>query len=335
MSTQINEMGRTYDRPELARLAQAYRDPATKFVADIVMPAFGVPTTKGKYRYQPEKTWFDRHDTSLPSPSGLPNEVDFTDAFANYDLYKVGLSKFFTAEELAQPQVYGYVSSAQMMQEAIEFLSHKIRIDKECRIADFMNTTGNYASGFYGAASVKWDTYATSDPLNDVMTYKAKLLGDPTLMVINDDVLRVLQMHPKVLAASTVQGSKRDATVNPYVTVEFLQNYFGIPQIVVAAARVNSASDTTATNTLTKIWTDNVFIGHVNPMAANSQMVGTFAKQLRLEMPQFAGADGWVVREHENPRAGIYGGRHIDIGMWIQPIVHAQKLGALITDVLA
>ena len=167
------------------------------------------------------------------------------------------------------------------------------------------------------------------------MTYKAKLLGDPTLMVINDDVLRVLQMHPKVLAASTVQGSKRDATVNPYVTVEFLQNYFGIPQIVVAAARVNSASDTTATSTLTKIWTDNVFIGHVNPAAANSQMVGTFAKQLRLDMPQFAGSEGWVVREHENARAGIFGGRHIDIGLWIQPIVHAQKLGALITDVLA
>lgn len=335
MGNTINEMGRTYDRPDYAQLAQAYRDPATKFVADVILPAFGVQTTKGKYRYQAEKTWFDRHDTSLPSPSGLPNEVEWSDTFANFDLYKIGLSKFFTAEELAQPAVYGYSSSQQMMQEAIEFLSHKIRIDKECRIADFVNTTGNYASGFQGAAPVKWDTYATSDPLNDVMTYKAKLLGDATIMVINDDVLRVLQMHPKVLAASTVSGNKRDAAVNPYVTVEFLQNYFGIPQIVVAPARVNSTSDTTATSTLTKIWTDNVFIGHVNANAGRSQMVGTFAKQLRLDLPSFSGSEGWVVREHENARAGIFGGKHIDIGMWIQPIVHAQKLGALITDVLA
>lgn len=335
MSNQINEMGRTYDRPDYAQLAQAYRDPATVFVADTVLPAFGVQTTKGKYRYQPEKTWFDRHDTSLPSPSGLPNEVEWSDAFQNFDLYKIGLSKFFTAEELAQPQVYGYTSSQQMMQEAIEFLSHKIRIDKECRVADFLNTTGNYASGFHGAAPVKWDTYATSDPLSDVETYKAKLLGQATIMVINDDVLRVLRQHPKVLAASTVYGSKRDASVNPSVTVEFLQNYFGIPQIVVAPARVNSASDTVSTSTLAKIWTDNVFIGHVNANAAKSQMVGTFAKQLRLDLPSFSGSEGWVVREHDNARAGIFGGKHIDIGMWIQPIVHAQKLGSLITDVLA
>lgn len=329
-----NQFAKTVDRPDYAQLAQSYKDPATKFVADVVMPAFGVQTTKGKYRYQPEKTWFDRHDTSLPSPSGLPNEVDYTDAFLNFDLYKIGLSKFFTAEELAQPQVYGYTSQPQMIQEAVEFLSHKIRIDKECRIADFMNTTGNYASGFYGNPSVKWSTTATSDPLADVMTYKAKLLGDATIMIINDDVLRQLQMHPKILAASTVQGSKRDGVVNPYVTVEFLQNYFGIPQIVVASAQVNSASDTTATNTLTRIWTDNVFIGHVNPAASQSQMVGTFAKQLRLDLPQFSGREGWIVREHENARAGIFGGRHIDIGLWIQPIVHAQKLGALLVDVL-
>lgn len=335
MSTQINEMARTYDRPDYAMLAQAYRDPAVKFVADVVMPPFGVQTTKGKYRYQAEKTWFDRHDTALPSPSGLPNEVEYSDTFANFDLYKLGLSKYFSAEELAQPQVYGYVSTQAMMQEAIEFLSHKIRLDKECRIADFVNTTGNYASGFHGAPGVRWDTYATSDPLSDVMTYKAKLLGDATIMVINDDVLRVLQQHPKILAAATVTGSKRDASINPYVTVEFLQNYFGIPQIVVAGARVNSASDTTATNTLTKIWTDNVFIGHVNQAASQSQMVGTFAKQLRLELPQFAGAEGFVVREHENARAGVFGGRHLDIGYYIQPIIHAQKLGALITDVLA
>ena len=334
MNTQ-NEFARTYDRPDYAQLAQAYKDPATSFVADVVVPPMGVKTTKGKYRYMPEKTWYDRHDTTLPSPSGLPNEVEWSDTFANFDLYKLGLSKYFSAEELAQPQVYGYTSSQQMMQEAIEFLSHKIRLDKECRIATFMNTTGNYASGFHGAPSVKWDTYATSDPLADVLTYKAKLLGNATIMVMNDDVLRVLQQHPKILGAATMTGSKRDASINPFVTVEFLQNYFGIPQIVVASARVNSASDTLSTNTLTRCWTDNVFIGHVNQASRDSQMVGTFAKQLRLELPQFSGSDGFVVREHDNARAGVFGGKHIDIGYYIQPIVHAQKLGAMITDVLA
>ena len=336
MSTTHNilETERTYDRPDYAKLAQAYKDPVARFVADKILPAFPVKTTKGKHRYMPEKTWYDRHDTTLPT-SGLPNEVDFSDTFKNFALEKYGLSHFFQAEELAQPQVYGYASSNEMIQEMIQFISYKIRLDKECRVADFFASTANYESGFYGAPSVKWDTYATSDPLKDVLTYKQKLLGEATDMVITDDVLFVLQQHPKINAATTVMGAKRDGSVNPLVTVEFLQNYFGIPRITIAAARVNDASDTTITSTLVKCWTDNVFIACLNPASADSQSVGTFAKQLRYDLPQFSGAEGFVVREHDNPRAGGFGGKHIDVLQYMLPWSHSKKLGAMITDVLA
>ena len=331
---QYNEFGKTADRPDYAKLAQAYKDPVARFVADKILPAFPVKTTIGKHRYMPEKTWYDRHDTTLP-PSGLPNEVDYTDNFRDFDLEKFGLSKFFRNEDLAQPQLFGADSQAQMIQEAIEFVSYKIRLDKECRVADFFANTANYESGFYGAPAVKWDTYATSDPLKDVLTYKAKLLGDATDMIITDDVLFVLQQHPKINAATTVMGAKRDGSVNPLITPEFLQNYFGIPRVTIAAARVNSASDTTVTSTLVKCWTDNVWILSINPASADSQLVGTFAKQLRLDLPAFSGTEGFVVREHDNPRAGGFGGKYIDVLQYMTPWSHSKKLGAMITDVLA
>ena len=325
---------KTADRPDYAQLAQAYKDPVARFIADAVLPAFGVKTTIGKHRYMPEKTWFDRHDTTLPR-TGLPNEVDFSDAFRNYDLEKFGLSHFFSREELAQPSLVGAASPNEMIAEMIQFISYKIRLDKECRVADFFANTANYESGFYGAPAVKWDTYATSDPLKDVLTYKAKLYGDVTDMIITDDVYRVLQQHPKINAATTVMGSKRDGSVNPLVTVEFLQNYFAVPRITIAAARVNSVSDTTITSTLVKCWTDNVFLCCINPASADSQIVGTFAKQLRLDLPEFRGTEGYVVREHDNPRAGGFGGKHIDVLQYMTPWSHSKKLGAMITDVLA
>ena len=330
---QYNEFAKTADRPDYARLAQAYKDPVARFIADKILPAFGVETEIGKHRYMPEKTWYDRSDTTL-APSGLPNEVDYSDSFRDYNLQKFGLSKFFRNEELAQPKLYGAASSAQMIQEAIEFVSYKIRLDKECRVADFFANTANYESGFYGAPAVKWDSYSTSDPLKDVITYKQKLLGEATDMIITDDVLFVLQQHPKINAATTVMGSKRDGSVNPLVTVEFLQNYFGIPRITIAAARVNSASDTTITSTLIKCWTDNVFISCINPASAESQLAATFAKQLRLNLQGFSGTEGFVVREHDNPRAGGFGGKHIDVLQYMTPWIHSKKLGAMITDVL-
>ena len=334
MSTQVNDFARTVDRPDYAMLAQAYKDPVARFITDKILPVFGVKTTKGKHRYMPEKTWYDRHDTTLPT-SGLPNEVDYTDAFREFNLEKFGLSKFFTNEDLSQPQLYGYESAAQMIQEAIQFVSYKIRLDKECRVADFFVNTANYESGFYGAPAVKWDTFATSDPLKDVLTYKAKLLGDATDMIITDDVMWTLQQHPKLNAATGVFGSKRDGSVNPLITPEFLQNYFGIPRVTIAAARVNSASDTTVTSTLVKCWTDNVWILSINPASADSQLVGTFAKQLRLDLPAFSGTEGFVVREHDNPRAGGFGGKYIDVLQYMTPWSHSKKLGAMITDVLA
>lgn len=334
MPNTVNEMGRTYDRPDYARLAQAYRDPVARFIADKILPAFGVKTTKGKHRYAPEKTWYDRHDTRL-APTGVPNEVDFSDDFRDFDLEKFGLSKFVSAEELAQPQVYGYTSSAEMLQDIIQFVSYKIRLDKECRVADFFANTANYESGFHGAPAVKWDTYNTSDPLKDVLTYKAKLLGDATDMIITDDVMWVLQQHPKLNASTQVMGAKRDGSVNPLITPEFLQNYFGIPRVTIAAARVNSASDTVSTSTLVKCWTDNVWIMSINPASAESQLVGTWAKQLRLDLPEFSGTEGFVVREHDEPRAGGFGGKHIDVLQYMTPWLHSKKLGAMITDVLA
>lgn len=318
----------TYNRPDLGQLAFAYKDPVSWFIANEIAVPTPVPYEKGQFRVKDFNAWYLHPDTRM-GRSGYPNTIDTNDSFLNYNCEPLGVNVFLKGAELKNPAQYGYPSAQDMIQRKIEWESHLMKIDREARCKTFVDDDTNFnASNILTLAGTdQWSDLTNSDPLADIMDAKA-LCKHINTMVISDTTARYLQQHPKLIAAGFPTAPNRSA-INPWISAEFMQAYFNIQRVIIGMGQKVANSQIPDTVTLGDFWDDACLLFHHNPAAGANPDVPTWARMFYMSVDG-TDAEGWIVKETMDERAGLFGGVNIDVGYYIDFAVYAEELAVRI-----
>jgi len=143
------------------------------------------------------------------------------------------------------------------------FVTDKILLKLESLVASFCCTTTNWGTN-YSTPTNLWDDYDNSDPIADFET-GISAIEDSTgrqvnTAVISHDVWKKLKHHPQLLERLPSTGLKT-------ATVDTLKQILEIDRILIGKAIQNTAKQG-ATAVYAKLWTKDVWLGHVAPAPA-------------------------------------------------------------------
>jgi len=194
-------------------------------------------------------------------------------------------------------------------------------LNYEIRVANLLTTYGNYASSSYYATlsgTDQWSDFVNSDPEANVETAReAVALGaaEPNTIAIPVNVWRRIRRHP------AIRSLVKEADSRQLQEDGFPARLFGL-KAVYPGARYNSAMPG-ASESISRIWSDYVWIGVVNPKPTKRTM--SFAYTLR--------AKGIQVETYEdNPKKSDV--VRVQLAIQDEKIV-ASTAGYLLLDVLA
>lgn len=161
--------------------------------------------------------------------------------------------------------------------DTTEFLTNKIKLNLEKNVADIIQNPNNYANGHSSSPSVKWDNYANSDPLQDILVARKKvrdaIFRKPNTLIMSEDVFLVLRRHPKLLEMYKY-------TSGGQLTVDILKELFEVDNLLIGVAGYNAATEG-ATENLQPIWQDSVAYLYVTPTPGLKQL--TFGYIFRMK----------------------------------------------------
>jgi hypothetical protein len=133
--------------------------------------------------------------------------------------------------------------------------AHTILVNHEQRVAALLSGGGVANS----TPTVKWDVFATSDPLADVKAAKAVIWSatglEPNTMTVPKLVADKLSLHPKVRALYP--------QYNGPITQEMLRVAFEVEKLYIASGVVNTANEGQAIS-IGSIWANNVILSVSN-----------------------------------------------------------------------
>lgn len=328
----------TYEVRVYSELAFRYKDPLAWFhIGDIFVPN-KMPSYKGKYLVDGALDWFRKHNGEL-SKEGYPQEISGTNSEVTWETVPRGLSYPLQIRDLKDYTSHGYQSEAQFQQRKVEYLTHHVKLNRECAGVTFLATDANYdADQIYTVASTAgisaavWSNKTSSNPISDVMLIKRnnKHLN---AMAMNYTTMTYLMEHPDILDAATVNGSARDASLNPVVQQSYLENVFGMKILIFMADAVANATLPVVSQTKTPIWGNYVWFGYVDGQAVEGNPDRlTWGKEY-IYAPDGEGVEGFIYKETIDQRAGIHGKIHMDLGYDNQFATYAKSYGALLKGV--
>lgn len=247
----------------LTNISIAYRNDA--YVADQVFPLVPVNKQSDIYVKYTQDDWFrDEAQRRAPGEAVKTSgwNVDTSNTFycINYALGKV------IPDEVAR----NADSIFNLDREAALFVTDKLQLRREIEwVADFF-TTSIWTTDITGASSVStnqvvyWDTYASSNPIQDVHDGVETILGDTGKMantlVMGYEVFNELQDHPDFL--DRIKYTQRGV-----VTREIMANVFGIDRVLVAHA-IKATNLELDTEAYSFVWGKNVLLAYVAPRPA-------------------------------------------------------------------
>lgn len=185
-----------------------------------------------------------------------------------------------------------YASAFSADEAAMKRARNIIMMNHEIRVRDMATGSSTPTS----AVTSKWDDYGNNDsnPVYDLDVVKEVIrlaCGlDANLFVMPRKVFNVLKEHPKIL--EKIKYSQRAV-----VTVEILQEVFGIPKIAIAGAIENTAADGQAVSP-DYVWGDSVWIGHVE--TSSDLQAPNFART--FVWTSQTGADGVMVESYREDK---------------------------------
>jgi len=142
--------------------------------------------------------------------------------------------------------------------DSTEFATDVLKLDLERRIANIVQTAGNYASGYSGSPTTKWDD-PNADILKDIDTAKEKIrkavLKLPNTLVLPQDVYLTVRRHPKLLE---YYKYTRGGTLS----VDILKEVFEVENLLVGVSSYDAAQEG-KTQSMSDIWTDTAALLYV------------------------------------------------------------------------
>ena len=241
------------------------------FIADQIFPIVTVGKQSDRFFKITQADRF-RTTTDRRSPGRSPNEISFEVSSDGYFADNYALGTYLTAEEMNNAD-----EALNNRQIRSELVTDILLLNYEKRLADTVNSTTNV--GTYGVTASAWGT-ANANPYLDTQ-------GD--LQVVED----VTGYHPNLVVFGKQswrkfrESDKIQAMLFPHgggvPTLEHAKLLLEVDKVLIGGAYYNSAAEGFS-QTLTKIWDDNVLYAYVAPKP--SKEVPSYGYSFRWSVPQ-------------------------------------------------
>lgn len=205
-----------------------------------------------------------RTEDAKRSPGTEANKITRTISSDTYYAQNYALKYPVTLEDRANADP---VYRQNLIDNAAQYVTDKLALDWEVRVAGIVNSTSNVGSSA-GVAS-EWDAAASSDPIGDMNTALDNvqdLTGlRPNRIVMGLDAWRSLRRNDSIL--DRIHGS---TAAQGFATRDQVAGLMEVEQILIGAAYRNTANEAQA-ESLSKVWGDNVTAYYAPPSASRDR----------------------------------------------------------------
>jgi len=218
----------------LTNISVAYMQRQENFIADKVFPIIPVDKKSDKYFVYTKNDWFrDEAQRRADATESAGSGYNLTTGTYNADVWAfhkdVGDQTLANADAPLNP-----------LREAAEFVTHRLLLRRELQFVTDFFTTGVWADDVTGVSGTptsgqtkQWSDYTSSDPINDIETAKAEILGstgmEANTLVLGYEVFRSLKNHPDLVDRIKYTSSQT-------ITTDMLAAMFDIPRVMIAKA---------------------------------------------------------------------------------------------------
>lgn len=267
------------------------------FIADQLLPITMVDKQSNLFYKFAAKEW-NRYEAGITrrAPATEAKKVSFTVSSDAYyaENYALG-AEWPVEDEVNADQVLRWAEAQAL------FVTDRLMIDYEMRIADMMVTSANVATIFL--ASSGWNSAART-VLTDMLSWRDSFKD------ITGKMPNTMVIPRAVLTKLTVNDQLRDLLYGDrggVVTAQQLGGLLGIPNVLTPTVQVNTAVEKDPQDgTYADIWAGNgnLWMGYINPMAG--MFTDTWAQAFRWTSPLF-GTPMAVQRYPFDPKKKVYG----------------------------
>lgn len=204
--------------------------------------------------------------------------------------------------------------------DTTEFLTEKIQLDKEKRIADLIFTTGTWANNASLDTASAWIyNTTTSAPIQNVLSVTGVILREsgkmPNTGVFGWEVFEALKENPNIY--NRIQYVER-----AFVTTDILAAAFDLDRILVGKSYYDVNREGIA-ESMTALWGDYAWIGYINPSMGLRQVSAAI---------NIMKSNGSTVKSWRNNEIS---GEHIEVSQMSVPKAVATSCAYIFSSVTA
>jgi hypothetical protein len=315
--------------PVLTGIAMAYRNPASSYIADLVLPRM-TPFEKEAFTYN---KWTLAEGYTVPDTKvgrkSSPNEVEFTAARTPSQTADYGLDDI-----LPVPDIANAAGTVDPRNHAVETLTDLIMIDREVRVAGLIFAAGTYpgANTVTLSGTSQWSDFTNSNPISDIMTALDTPVLRPNVAIFGRATFSKLIQHPKINNA--VVGNAPNAGV---VRRQQIAELFELEEVLVGESFVNTAKKGQAA-TMSRVWGKHAAFIYRNPLTRDVDGPITFGFTAQFNPPGSPTAPGLAARfagSMPEPKTGLRGSERIRVGESVKEEISANDLGYFIQNAVA
>lgn len=251
-----------YD-PVLSNLARKYK--SNGFIGRSLLPEISVSTLSGQYPVFTKQFWFQNDVDNLIADRQPTKEIDYEWSLDTYGIKEYGLKVGWTDLELQQAH-----ESLRFERTKVEFLTHRIELAHEVRVAALLRKTTNGGGLNLGAApSTNWDQDAATIEA-DIKT-GVLAIYDATGMLPNTIVIPYKVAYAMALQEDIRAILRSDATGAgvQYLTLgsRIIPSVIhGMRVVIPQGPQIDSGREPSS-GSISEIWGDHVRLLYVDPSA--------------------------------------------------------------------
>lgn len=304
---------------ELTAIAIAYRNPAYKLIADLVMPRVTPVLTKKEFTYivYDLAAGYTVPDLAV-GRTGRPAEV------STQGVEMPGLCEDYGADfPVPQDDINQAKGSAtNPLGFAVEHLTNLVQLGREMRVAAKTFNPSSYATANVQtlAGTDRFSDQVNSDPVGVISEMLDTPLLRPNCLTFGKAVWGIVRRHPKMVKAIFPNGNGEGAATRQQVADFFEVNDIRVGESMVNAARKGQAMSPQ------EVWGNHIAGHFIDPSASNKAGV-TWGMTLQYgQRVAGSSADGSI---------GIRGGQRARVADTVCELVVSPDAGFLIQNAIA
>lgn len=249
------------------------------YIADQLLPVLNVRkqsdiyhkrNSKENFMYQPGLT--------ARAPGTKSKEVFWTVSSDTYFAKNYALSTHWTVEDEVNAD-----EAIQLNQESAEYVTDRVLIDYEARVAEIANTAANVATTTHVATA--WSNTTGSRPFddlsNEIENFRMRTGFRPNVMIVPEQVATQLRRSDQI--ADKLFGDRGGIATDEQVAALLKVNKILVPEIMVNTAGLGETL--AGSGTLAPVWGNFVHLAYVSPLPGRK--VDTWMQAFRWQDPRF------------------------------------------------